>query len=171
MSKGAIYRIRNDSMTSPGDHPCMGDSLQNLGTWSSHSLQGAQQVGECPLQMAQLVWAFSRQLGRSGPLLGNSVCLRFSHSHPCCLAMVVEGRSECFCSVSETSRSLWVVYSLDFRSFCIGGNVSPPLRILCCWTFSNILCLYKLPAPKTEVLLSEGTYTAHTNTRLNSEAH
>lgn len=37
-------------------HPSMGGSSQKLRTWSPlHSLQTAQQAGECPLQVPQVV--------------------------------------------------------------------------------------------------------------------
>lgn len=41
----------------------MGDSLQKLQVWSTlHSLQEAQEVGEYPFHMTQLICASSRQL-------------------------------------------------------------------------------------------------------------
>jgi hypothetical protein len=49
----------------------MGDSSQNLGTWSAvHSLQAHQQIGECPFQVTQL----------SKALLGSSATFCFSQA-------------------------------------------------------------------------------------------
>lgn len=44
-------------------HPRMDDSAQKLEIWSLlHSLQAAEQVENCPFQVAQLVWASSRKV-------------------------------------------------------------------------------------------------------------
>jgi hypothetical protein len=45
----------------PKAHTSMGDSSWKLWTWRTlYSLQASQQIGECPFQMAQLVWDLSR---------------------------------------------------------------------------------------------------------------
>lgn len=53
--------------------PSIGDSLWKQETLGSlHNLQLPQQVGACLIQVAQLVWAPSRQLSLSDTLLGSS---------------------------------------------------------------------------------------------------
>jgi hypothetical protein len=65
MGKGLLTLAKMTQMTatSPRLTPAWGTahSSQKPGTWSTlHSLQAAHQVGECPFQAAQLVWAGSK---------------------------------------------------------------------------------------------------------------
>lgn len=82
------YRISGDESfpgnkwlkvtVSPEIHPSMDDNSQKFETWNIlHNLKATQNFGECPLQKAKLIWAFSRQLSwpltLAGSLAGHHV--------------------------------------------------------------------------------------------------
>lgn len=125
--------LQSKMAVSPKVHSQCEWQLIKLETWSIlHSVHGTQRLGECLLQVAQLVSASSNQLN-----LSEKVSQQY-------LLMLEEGGVSWICLVSGTSWSL----------FLARWNVSLPLRTFCCFTSLQTSCLNKLPS-KLDCFTSE----------------